>query len=53
MKWRPPPIGCCKANWDAATSGDQNKTSVGVIIQDERGLVIAALSRTIFAKFDP
>jgi ribonuclease HI len=53
VKWCPPPTGCFKANWDAATSGDQKKTGVGVIIRDERGLVIAALSRTIFANFDP
>jgi hypothetical protein len=25
VKWCPPLIGCHKANWDAATSGDQNK----------------------------
>ena len=53
MKWCPPPAGFYKANWDAATSGDQNRTGVGVLIRDERGLVIAVLSKTIFAKLDP
>jgi hypothetical protein len=52
-KWVPPPAGSYKANWDAAMAGDHGKTGVGVIIRDDKGLIVAALSRLLYATLDP
>ena len=51
-KWRNPPNGIFKVNWDAALLKDQSGIGVGVIIRDEYGSVIAALSRTVDARMD-
>ena len=52
-KWSNPPDGVFKVNWDTALAKDQSGIGVGVIIRDGKGLVIAALSRTVHACLDP
>jgi hypothetical protein len=33
-----------KANWDVAINKDQGRVGIGVIIRDEKGRVVAAMS---------
>lgn len=42
VKWHTPPIGWVKANTDAAI-GDDGQISVGVVMRDDKGFVVAAL----------
>jgi hypothetical protein len=42
-----PPSGRHKANWEIAIDPKQKLIGIGVIITDEKGLVTAALSKTI------
>lgn len=44
VKWRPPPIGLVKVNFDGALFEGERKASLGAIIHNENGLVVAALS---------
>ncbi|XP_059461760.1 uncharacterized protein LOC132190696 [Corylus avellana] len=46
-KWKAPPMGKVKTNWDIATDSKQNRLDFGVIIRDDRGRVLTALSKTL------
>ena len=52
-EWSNPPDGVFKVNWDAALAKDHSGIGVEVIIRDGKGLVIAALSKTVHARMDP
>ncbi|KAL0008623.1 hypothetical protein SO802_010125 [Lithocarpus litseifolius] len=43
--WTPPPLGVVKINVDGATSKDGRNSSVGVVIRDSCGVVIAACGK--------
>lgn len=43
--WTPPPPGVLKINVDGATSEDGRNSSVGVVIRDSCGAVIAACGK--------
>ena len=45
--WKPPSPSLFKINFDGATFKYLNQASIGVVIRDEHGLVIAALSQCI------
>ena len=47
MGWKPPLLGLFKINFDGATFEYLNQASIGVVIGDEHGLIIAALSQCI------
>ena len=50
-KWTPPPCGLFKVNVDGATSQDHKPSSIGAIIRNSEGSVIAAMSKTLTAQF--
>ena len=43
-KWSPPPSGWLKANFDGVTFPSKNLASLGAIIRNNNGLVMAAFS---------
>jgi ribonuclease HI len=45
--WAPPPVGCMKVNYDGAVFSEANKGGIGVIIRNEMGLPMIALSQKI------
>ena len=45
--WRPPPETCVKANFDRAVFSQDGLAGIGIIIRNEQGLVMAALSQQI------
>ena len=45
--WKPPPVDIFKINFDGAIFAEEKCSSVGVIVQDKEGLVIAAMSEKI------
>ena len=47
VKWRPPIAPCVKANFDGAIFSQDGLAGIGVIIRNEQGLVMAALSQQI------
>ena len=44
-RWRAPQAGFVKVNFDGAVFGDSNKSSVGIIIKDNNGAVLASCSK--------
>ena len=44
MRWRPPPATCVKENFDRAVFLQDGLAGIGIIIRNEQGLVMAALS---------
>ena len=47
VRWRPPPETCVKANFDEAVFAQERQASIGIIIRNAQGLVMAALSQQI------
>ena len=47
--WLPPSMNCFKVNVDGAVFSKQKATSVGVIIQDDRGRLEAAMTMKLHA----
>ena len=45
--WKPPPSGTFKINFDGAIFPMEKKSSIGVVIRDSRGLVIASCSKVV------
>ncbi|KAL0001252.1 hypothetical protein SO802_015033 [Lithocarpus litseifolius] len=50
-RWTPPPLGVFKINVDGATSEDGRNSSVGAIIRDSCGAVIAAYGKYLQGQF--
>ena len=50
-KWTPPPPGVFKVNVDGATSVDGRNSSVGAIIRDSCGAIIAACCKYLQGQF--
>ncbi|XP_075645311.1 uncharacterized protein LOC142616321 [Castanea sativa] len=46
-RWKPPPLSCFKINFDRANFPKEKKSSIGVVIRDNRGLVIASCSNVV------
>ena len=49
MRWSPPPTARYKMNLDGTVFKAQKSARVGVLIRDEQGQVLAALSQKINA----
>ena len=47
VQWKPPPPGMVKVNFNDAIFSTHSSTGLGMIIQDQAGLVLAALSQKI------
>nr|POF04761.1 putative ribonuclease h protein [Quercus suber] len=47
IRWCPPPIGLLKVNFDGALFAEENIAGLGIIIRNESGLVMAALTQQI------
>ena len=47
MRWKPPEQGSYKVNFDGATFAEEKCSSLGVIVRDKEGLVIAAMATRI------
>ena len=45
--WKPPPSSTFKINFDGAIFPMEKKSSIGVVIRDSRGLVIASCSKVV------
>ena len=45
LRWRPPPVGLLKVNFDGALFVEENIAGLGIIIRNESGLVMAALTQ--------
>ena len=41
-RWRAPQASFVKVNFDGALFGDSNKSSVGIVIRDNNGAVLAS-----------
>jgi hypothetical protein len=46
IKWTPPPMDWCKANWDVALQKNAELVGIGVIVQDHNGRMVATRSFT-------
>ncbi|KAK7849904.1 putative ribonuclease h protein [Quercus suber] len=51
IRWEAPPLGVFKINVDGATSDQGRNSSIGVIIRDSNGLVVAALNKYLPGRF--
>lgn len=49
--WTAPPSGTYKVNVDGATLEDGRYSGVGIVIQDCKGMVVAARSKLLFATY--
>ena len=47
VRWRPPPTGLLKVNFDGALFAKENIAGLGIIVRNESGLVMAALTQQI------
>ena len=52
-RWTPPITGVCKANVDGAVFRDQSTTGMGVLLRDDKGQVVGALSQQIYSPLGP
>ena len=50
--WKPPPSGIFKLDFDGAVFKSENKSGVGVVIQDCRGHMIASLAQVLPQAYD-
>ena len=46
-RWKPPPSSCFKINFDRVIYPKEKKSGIGVVIRDNRGLVIASCSKVV------
>jgi hypothetical protein len=42
VRWKPPPSGFYKINWDAGVDKQKGKLGIGFIVRDSQGKVYAA-----------
>nr|POE53100.1 putative ribonuclease h protein [Quercus suber] len=47
VRWKPPPPGLVKVNFDGALFSTQSSAGLGLVVWDSTGLVLAALSQEI------
>ncbi|XP_059439185.1 uncharacterized protein LOC132171798 [Corylus avellana] len=52
-KWKAPPTGCLKVNWDAALNLTGGRMGMGVVIRDHEGCVRAVKCSLKQGSFDP
>jgi ribonuclease HI len=52
-KWKSPPTGMYKVNWDIAIDANMKRMGLGIIIRDEKRRVAAALSKTLESFQEP
>ena len=50
--WCAPDTGWLKMNWDASLVKDKDWMGEGMVLRDEKGVVIAAYSKTFFGRLD-
>ncbi|KAL5769450.1 hypothetical protein ACOSP7_013604 [Xanthoceras sorbifolium] len=53
VKWKPPIVGLFKINTDAAVDEFNGRASIGVIIRDCHGLVMASCAQGFKASYSP
>ncbi|XP_062155083.1 uncharacterized protein LOC133863104 [Alnus glutinosa] len=53
VRWQKPPVGIMKINWDAALHKENKHMGVGVVICDDKGDVVVALSKIVPYIVDP
>jgi hypothetical protein len=53
VRWQKPPVGIMKINWDAALHKENKHMGVGVVIRDDKGDVVVALSKIVPYIMDP
>ena len=46
-RWKPPPSGAVKINFDGAIFPKEKKSGIGVVIRDNKGLIIASCSKVV------
>ncbi|XP_059429145.1 uncharacterized protein LOC132162954 [Corylus avellana] len=42
QRWKKPPFGVVKFNWDAAVDKERERMGIGIIVRDHNGLILAA-----------
>ncbi|GLT53961.1 hypothetical protein SLA2020_271950 [Shorea laevis] len=52
-KWSKPESGMVKANWDAAIDSQSQRMGIGMVLRDETGSVLAAMSSCNPSVSDP
>lgn len=52
-KWKGPPDGWCKVNWDASFAKSSDRIGLGIIVRDSRGNVLVARSLTRKGLLEP
>ena len=52
-KWRPPNPEVVKINCNRATFKEQKKLGIGLVIRDNKGLVIASMSKLLPQQYTP
>jgi hypothetical protein len=53
VRWQKPHVGIMKINWDAALHKENKHMGVGVVIRDDKGDVVIALSKIVPYIMDP
>jgi hypothetical protein len=53
VKWRSPPPGWVKVNWDVAVDKSNGRIGLGVVIRDHTGKLCAAKSLTRIGFLEP
>uniref|UniRef100_A0A7N2KZZ0 RNase H type-1 domain-containing protein n=1 Tax=Quercus lobata TaxID=97700 RepID=A0A7N2KZZ0_QUELO len=47
VRWKPPPLGVVKVNFDGAIFSTQSSAGLAMVVRDQAGLVLASLSQKI------
>ncbi|XP_075636673.1 uncharacterized protein LOC142608901 [Castanea sativa] len=53
VRWQPPPQGMIKINFDGSTSAKDQASSIGVVLRDENGSVLASLAQQLPQLYTP
>jgi isoaspartyl peptidase/L-asparaginase-like protein (Ntn-hydrolase superfamily) len=53
VRWSAPSQGRYKANWDMAIDKAHGRVGIGVVMRDEKGRVVAAMSKTRMGTLEP
>lgn len=52
-RWVRPPMGILKVNWDTTLYTETKRLGVGVVVRDDRGVVVAARAKCVPSRTDP